>query len=152
MEVKVDQIDVEEVGYSFLVIYAQHRGSSSCDEIENIMLNDSFEIENEPSYSQIWNQVCEDIFGSWFVRTKYVRVGSWAIFCNLSKVKFLAKIQKNHFKITAGLASLEMERVQKLIYDKYGEQFELKMGNRSLFGREITIVYGEGNENSSYSR
>jgi len=127
MEVKVEQVDVEEEGYSFLVIFAEHEGDSSCCEMEGIMLDNHFEIGGEPSYLQIWNQVCEDIFGSWLVRTKHVRVGGWAIFCNLSKIGFLAKMQKNHFQVTAELATLEMERVQKLIYDKYGKQLVLDM-------------------------
>lgn len=127
MEVKVDQIDVEEEDYSFLVIYAEHNGDSSCNEIESMMVDNHFEIDGEPSYLQIWNQVCEDIFGSWLVRSKYARVGGWAIFYNLSKVDFLAKMQKNHFEFTADMATFEMERMTELIYEKHGEQLVLHM-------------------------
>lgn len=127
MKVKVDQVDVEEEDYSFLVIYTEHGGDASYDEVENIMIDDHFEIEGEPSYLQIWNQVCEDIFGSWLVRSKYIRVGGWAIFCNLSKIDFLAKMQKNHFEFTANMATFEMERLDKLIAAKYGEQLKLHL-------------------------
>jgi len=117
----------DDSGDNVLLIYVDHNGNSSCDEVDSILVDESFEIDGEPCYLQVWNQVCEDIFGSWVIRTKRIQSGNWALFYPLSKISFIAKMQKSHFNFTANMATLEMERITKLLNKKYGEQLILDM-------------------------
>jgi hypothetical protein len=126
MKVMTEKFD-DSSGDEVMIICVEHNGNTQCSEVDDMLADESFDVEGEPSYLQVWNQVCEDIFGSWVVRSKKIQSGNWALYYPLSKKGFIANIQENHFKVTADLATLEMERIQKLIYDKYGEQLVLHM-------------------------
>lgn len=106
------------------VIFLDDGKICSCD-LENALHNEDLDFE-DGSYYDVWNKVCEDVFGSFLFRAKYFTVESYVIFYPRSRNKLIAKLQKNHLRFVAGIANMEIERIDKLVSEKYGEQ--LKMG------------------------
>ena len=99
-------------------------------EIEDVMQDDVNMFDNT-SYLDVWNKICEDVFGSWFIRSKNIKVESYVLFYPLSRFEILADQQLNHFNFTADIANLELERIDSLVAErnkkKYGEQLKLKV-------------------------
>ena len=126
MKVNIDRVEQPEG--DFLAVFVEHDGCSACQEVDDMMTSEYFDIEGEMSYEGIWSDLCMDIFGSWFIRAKNITTGNWCIFYPLSKIKLIAKMQMNHIYFTASISSLEMERLEKLIEDKYGLQLSMHLG------------------------
>jgi hypothetical protein len=107
------------------VIYLDDGNLCSCD-LEKAIHNEDLEFA-DGSYYDIWQKVCEDVFGSFLFRAKYFTIESYVIFYPRSRNKFIAKMQKNHLAFVAKIANLEIERIDKLIADKYGEQLKMRL-------------------------
>lgn len=122
------KVVAEEYG-PFAVISIDYDDKCSC-EVEQILHDDDNMFDNT-SYLDVWNKVCEDIFGSWLVRAKDIKTESYVLFYPLSRFKILADQQLNHFNFTAEIANLELKRIDSLIAErdkkKYGEQLKLKV-------------------------
>jgi hypothetical protein len=119
------KIEVDEYG-SFIII-SINDNKCLC-EIEDFLHDDSNFID-DTGYMHVWNKICRDIFGSWFIRSKNIIAESYAIFYPLSRFKLFSDQQINHFHFTADIANLEIERIDSLITErdkgKHGEQLNM---------------------------
>ena len=75
------KIEVDEYG-SFIII-SINDNKCLC-EIEDFLHDDSNFID-DTGYMHVWNKICRDIFGSWFIRSKNIIAESYAIFYDITK-------------------------------------------------------------------
>lgn len=118
------KIVVDESG-PFLIIYVKDEENCAC-KIDEDMFNELYEID-DISYIDVWNQVCHDVFGSFFFSGKNFTTYNYSIFYYRSRFKLIANMQKSHMRFTADMANLEYERIDNLLANKYGKQLEAEL-------------------------